>query len=98
MVVADYRPLTAPYVVTVIGDRDTLERKFRAAGTDVLERLRQRGALIRVVAKDDLHVPAATTPEARVARPLTESGGSTSGQSSSTTTTIPSSGSTGARP
>ncbi len=84
-ILADYRPLTAPYVISVVGDRATLERRFRAAGAPVLERLRQSGALVRITPRDDLHLPASTATQSRVARPLVEpsSAGGSSGSSSS---------------
>jgi uncharacterized protein YlxW (UPF0749 family) len=70
-ILADYRPLTAPYVFLVVGDSATLGAAFRSVGSDVLTRLRSEGSPVRVTPRTELQLPAATGTDTRFARPLT---------------------------
>ena len=77
-ILADYRPLTAPYAVLAIGDPGTLGDRFRAAGSGILGRLRDQGSLVRVSPRTDLNLPAAASTTSRVAQPLASAGPSSS--------------------
>ena len=69
-ILADYRPLTAPYLVSAIGDPTTLGPRFRAAGAGVIGALQAEGAGVRVDRRTGLHLAAAAGNDPRAARPL----------------------------
>jgi uncharacterized protein YlxW (UPF0749 family) len=69
-VLADYRPLTAPYVLLAIGDPAALEQEFRSTGAGILARLGQQGSPVRITRRTDLRLPAASGTDSRVAAPL----------------------------
>ncbi|HSP39169.1 MAG TPA: DUF881 domain-containing protein [Frankiaceae bacterium] len=73
-ILADYRPLSAPYVLLAIGDPGALEPAFRSAGAAILTRLGQQHSPVRITRRTDLHLPAASGTETRVAKPLAGSG------------------------
>jgi uncharacterized protein YlxW (UPF0749 family) len=77
-ILADYRPLSAPYVLQVIGP-STLGDRFRAAGSGILGRLRGQGNLVRVTPQAALALPAATSADSGLARPLPSASTTTSG-------------------
>lgn len=68
-IVVDFRGLTRPYVLNVIGDPATLEREVTAGGTgDYLEELRSDfGLQIQAEPATDLELPAAERLSTRVA-------------------------------
>lgn len=100
-VLADYRPLTAPYVVLAVGDAPTMERLFRLVGSPVLTALDQQGSPVRITQRTDLQLPAAAAVDIRAATPLGSSPGSsgTTGgaRTPSATTATPSTRTPGAR-
>jgi uncharacterized protein YlxW (UPF0749 family) len=69
-VLADYRPLIAPYVVLAIGDATAMERLFRLAGLGVLTRFGQQGNPVRVTHRTDLRLPAAAGVDSGAAKVL----------------------------
>lgn len=100
-VLADYRPLTAPYVVLAVGDAATMERQFRLMGSDVLTALGQQGSPVRVTQRTDLRLPAAAAADTRAATPLGSTGSpSTTGGVSApqTKTATPPTRTSGAHP
>ena len=69
-VLVDFRPVTNPYEVSAIGDPDTLLNKFLASPqvkglADISKIYDLRFDFVR---EDELTLPAATTPELRLAR------------------------------
>lgn len=70
-ILADYRPLVAPYAVRAIGNPDTLPSGFRSNGEIVVARLTAEGVSIQVNPRQDLRLPASGGLQARVARPGT---------------------------
>jgi uncharacterized protein YlxW (UPF0749 family) len=69
-ILAGYRPLAAPYVLSAVGDPATLGDRFRAAATGILGQLRDDGNLVRVTPQAELRLPAATSPDSTIARPV----------------------------
>lgn len=70
-VLVDFRPVTNPYEVSAIGDPDPLQRGFlRGPGVEALAEVSAMFDLrFEFVRKDELSLPAASTPEIRSAGP-----------------------------
>jgi uncharacterized protein YlxW (UPF0749 family) len=86
-VLADYRPLVAPYVVLAVGDPTTVVKLFRLVAHDVLTRFGQQGNPVRLTPRDDLRLPAAAGVDNRSARALTPGGTSAAPTPSTRTST-----------
>lgn len=71
-VLVDFRPVTNPYEISAIGDPDTLRSGFLASPEVAALALVEEsfGLGFDFARKDDLGLPAASTPELRWARPL----------------------------
>lgn len=73
-VLVDFRPVTNPYEVRAIGDPETLSSGFLASPeVGALALIEETyGLRFDFARKDDLSLPAASTPELRSARPVTD--------------------------
>ena len=73
-VLVDFRPVTNPYEVRAIGDPETLSSGFLASPeVGALALIEETyGLRFDFARKDDLSLPAASTPELRAARPVTD--------------------------
>jgi uncharacterized protein YlxW (UPF0749 family) len=73
-VLVDFRPVTNPYEVSAIGDPDTLSRKFLdSPEVRALAVISETwGLRFEFAPEDELTLPAATTPELRLAVPGTD--------------------------
>jgi len=71
-ILVDLHPVTAPYVISVIGDRDDLRNRFISTPeAKSLARLtKDYGVVFDYARADELHLPAGTGAELRSARPL----------------------------
>jgi uncharacterized protein YlxW (UPF0749 family) len=71
-ILVDFEPVSSPYVVSAIGDPDTMSKKFLAdPEVDALAVVSQSYGLRFEFAKEDtLSLPAASPPELRSARPV----------------------------
>ena len=65
----DFRPVTNPYEISAIGDPDTLASKFLASPEVRPSRCISKSFGLRFdfARKDELTLPAASTPELRIA-------------------------------
>lgn len=99
-ILADYRPLVAPYLVLAIGDASRMEKLVKLVGAGVFTALGQQGSPVRITPRTDLQLPPASGVDTRVATPLgTGSGTSTeTGTETGTTTATPSTRTSGAHP
>jgi uncharacterized protein YlxW (UPF0749 family) len=72
-VLVDFRPVTNPYEVSAIGDPDTLSRNFLdSSEVRALAVISESfGLRFELSEEDELTLPAATTPEVRLAEPET---------------------------
>ncbi len=73
-VLVDFRPVTNPYEVRAIGDPESLSSGFLASPeVGALALIEETyGLRFDFARKDDLSLPAASTPELRAARPVTD--------------------------
>jgi uncharacterized protein YlxW (UPF0749 family) len=73
-VLVDFRPVTNPYEVSAIGDPETLSSGFLASPeVGALALIEESfGLRFDFARKDELNLPAASTPELRSARPVTD--------------------------
>jgi uncharacterized protein YlxW (UPF0749 family) len=69
-ILADYRPLTAPYTIDVVGDPGSLARRFRTTGATLLAGLGGQGIRVDVTQRAALSLPAASGSDSRLARPV----------------------------
>ncbi|HET8599619.1 MAG TPA: DUF881 domain-containing protein [Segeticoccus sp.] len=84
-ILVDYRPLTRPYVITAIGDPDTMPAAFqRGEGGAYLRALQQQFHIrANLVVQDHLTVPGASSVRTRLATPDTSAPAAPSGGSPS---------------
>ena len=75
-VLVDFRPVTSPYEVSAIGDPDTLASRFLASPeVSALAVISETyGLRFDFSRKDELTLPAASTPELRIAQPEAPAG------------------------
>jgi uncharacterized protein YlxW (UPF0749 family) len=73
-VLVDFRPVTNPYLVSAIGDPETLRNRFLASPEVIaLAQVSQSfGLRFEFAQEDELFVPAGSSPELRTATPVTE--------------------------
>lgn len=77
-VIVDFRPLARPYVVTVLGDADTIRARFDPsfAGQYLVQLTKEYGIVSGVQTSDTLTVPGDSAARLVVAEPLPPSRGS----------------------
>jgi uncharacterized protein YlxW (UPF0749 family) len=76
-VLVDFKPVTNPYEISAIGDPDTLASKFLASPevSSLAVISSSFGLRFDFARKDELTLPAASTPELRIAQPEAPAGG-----------------------
>jgi uncharacterized protein YlxW (UPF0749 family) len=72
-ILVDQHPVTPPYVISAIGDQESLRNRFiTTPEAHTLAKLtRDYGVVFDYARADELHLPAGTSAELRSARPLT---------------------------
>jgi uncharacterized protein YlxW (UPF0749 family) len=84
-VLADYRPLVAPYVILAVGDATRMEKLVKLVGSDLFTALGQQGSPVRITPRTDLHLAAASGVESRAATPLGSAPAGSTGTGAGTT-------------